>query len=355
MNNFYNEHPYGVGEYVDHLLDEKITMLSQDMSEHISNDNIHVTAEDKERWNSTAEAIFGSSDPSDGDTSSTIIPTKVSDLENDVPYLTPDDMSMYATEEEVRSWLDDYVTKREYAEDDGSGSYSGDNGEYVDGDIIDKFRIDENKTELAGAKYIYLDFENNRLKLKTSKAQTATVKVVPASMEYKTSGSVVVTATYVPADMQSLSLVSSTDATAHDATTPVTYTIASMNNNITFTLHYVPTEDVPGDAYTTLAVSKKYYKWYSSNASETTIPFSTATATLLTGKPSSINVNAGTGNYTYLAFPKSWNVNTANFKSGGFDFGHSTVNGDANGPYSETEDCIIIKSSQTGLNATITT
>ena len=249
-------------------------------------------------------------------------------------------MSVYATEDEVRSWLGDYVTKREYAEDDGSSSYSGDNGEYIDGDIVDKFRIDENKTELAGAKYIYLDFENNRLKLKTSKAQTASISVYPPSLEYKTGGNVVVTATYVPAEMQSLSLVSSTDATAKDAATPVTYPIVSMNNDITFTLHYVPTEDVPGNAYTTLAVSKKYYKWYSSNASETTIPFSTATAALLTGKPSSINVNAGTGNYTYLAFPKSWNVNFDSMaygasrlafeNTGQTQFGGPTT---ANGPY----------------------
>lgn len=124
MNNFLNEHPYGTGEYVHRLLDEKIVMLSQNMSEHISDNDVHVTAEDKERWNSAADSILGSSDPSEeGNTSSsTIIPTKVSDLENDVPYLTSDNMSVYATEEEVRAWLDDYVTKREYDGNNGSGS-----------------------------------------------------------------------------------------------------------------------------------------------------------------------------------------------------------------------------------------
>jgi len=112
--------------------------MKRELREHTENNDIHVTAEDKERWNSTSEAIFGSSDSSDGDTSSTIIPTKVSDLENDVPYLTTDDMSVYATEEEVRSWLDNYVTKDEYEEGESS-HYSCNEGEYVDGDIIDKF------------------------------------------------------------------------------------------------------------------------------------------------------------------------------------------------------------------------
>lgn len=112
--------------------------MKRELREHTENNDIHVTAEDKERWNSTSEAIFGSSDSSDGDTSSTIIPTRDDWMEDLKDYVTKDDMSVYATEAEVRAWLDNYVTTADYEAGEGN-HYSGNEGEYVDGDIIDKF------------------------------------------------------------------------------------------------------------------------------------------------------------------------------------------------------------------------
>lgn len=352
MNRFYNERPYGVGEYVDHLLGEQQVLLKRELREHTENNDIHVTAEDKERWNSTSEAIFGSSDSSDGDTSSTIIPTKVSDLENDVPYLKEDDLSMYATEAEVRSWLDNYVTITDYEAGEGN-HYSGNEGEYVDGDIIDKFQIDDTKAALAGAKSVYLAFEDNKLSVKVAKAQTASLKLIPDSLEYKSSGTVLARATFTPAEMQSLEVHSALDGTPRDASNgDVSYSITNFAQQCTFTLNYTPVSDTPGSAHADLKVAKRYYVWYDNANSSHTL--TTSEGTLLTGKPSSIAINAPSGKYTYLAFPKSWNVNVDNFKVGGFDFGNLAPV-DANGPYGDTDDYIIVRSTEAGLEGTITT
>lgn len=352
MNRFYNERPYGVGEYVDHLLGEQQVLLKQELREHTENNDIHVTAEDKERWNSTSEAIFGSSDSSDGDTSSTIIPTKVSDLENDVPYLKEDDLSMYATEAEVRSWLDNYVTKATY-EAGESNHYSGNEGEYVDGDIIDKFQIDDTKAALAGAKSVYLAFEDNKLSVKVAKAQTASLKLIPDSLEYKSSGTVLARAVFVPAEMQSLEVHYTGDGTPKDASAgDVSYNIQSLTQQQTFTLNYTPVSDTPGSAHANLNVSKRYYVWYDNANSSHTL--TTSEGTLLTGKPSSIAINAPSGKYTYLAFPRSWNVNVDNFKVGGFDFGNLEPVF-INGPYGDTDDYVLVRSTEAGLEGTITT
>ena len=169
--------------------------MKRELREHTENNDIHVTAEDKERWNSTSEAIFGSSDSSDGDTSSTIIPTKVSDLVNDEGYLK-EIPSYYATEDEVRSWLDNYVTITDYEAGEGN-HYSGNEGEYVDGDIIDKFKISSDAVSInSGTKSLKLELDKvtNELKLKAIQAFTAKLKLSPTYLEYKQSGDVTATA-----------------------------------------------------------------------------------------------------------------------------------------------------------------
>lgn len=352
MNRFYNERPYGVGEYVDHLLGEQQVLMKRELREHTGNNDIHVTAEDKERWNSTSEAIFGSSDPSDGDTSSTIIPTKVSDLENDVPYLTTDDMSVYATEEEVRSWLDNYVTKDEYEEGEGS-HYSGNDGEYVDGDIIDKFQIDDTKAALAGAKSVYLAFEDNKLSVKVAKAQTASINTYSGGdvinfIEYGQSATVVAMAGFTNEEMNSVKIYSSSDPTPVDVTETkqTTYQVNNMQNPITYTVSYTPKDDVPGTNTKTVYVGRKLYIWASSNDSESSIP-QNATGILYAGNPAPRPVNLQSGQYQYVAYPNIWGISRFIDEGQNQDFAVTEITDHANG-YGQG-DYTIIRTTQSGL------
>ena len=116
MNKFSNECPYGVGKYVDRLLDEKIELNKASVVEHINNGDVHVTLEDKERWNSTSEAVFSSSDTDEEGNVTIDIPTDISAFNHDVPYVSLSDMSVYATEDEVKTWLAGYLSKAEYDE-----------------------------------------------------------------------------------------------------------------------------------------------------------------------------------------------------------------------------------------------
>lgn len=369
MSKHFNECPYGVGQYVDRLLDEKITLNKQQVLDHINNGDVHVTLEDKERWNSVSEAVLNSSSTDDDGTPTIEIPTLVSQLENDVPYVTLDDMSRYATEDEVRMWLGDYVTKQEY-QDDQNPEYSGEDGEYVDGDIIDKFIIDGTKASLTGAKKVYLAFEAGRLKVKTSMAQTASLSV-SNGIEYKQGGSSTITATYTISDMTSVILKHGADAVktmpdkdhpsdvAADKQFVATYQTGEFQANDTYTLYYTPTEDSAGTVTATIPVLKRWYRWYSTTDGETTIP-SGATSELRSSKPASMQCSASGTQYTYMAFPKSWsNVNPDNFKYDNtlnFEYGdatHTNETRDTSGFYGDSNDYIIVQSKQKGLNKTI--
>ena len=81
MNGLINEHLHGgIVEYVDRLLDEKIVMLKKELEQHLQDNSAHVTEEEKEKWNERDNSSSSSSDSSDDATSSTVIPTHVSDL-----------------------------------------------------------------------------------------------------------------------------------------------------------------------------------------------------------------------------------------------------------------------------------
>lgn len=364
MNRFYNERPYGVGEYVDHLLGEQQVLLKRELREHTENNDIHVTAEDKERWNSTSEAIFGSSDPSDGDTSSTIIPTKVSQLVNDEGYLK-EIPSYYATEAEVRSWLDNYVTITDYEAGEGN-HYSGNEGEYVDGDIIDKFKINSDAVSInSGTKSLKLELDKvtNELKLKAIQAFTAKLKLSPTYLEYKQSGNVTATAEFTSGTMNSLSVWHDNETTPVDVMSdPLyqhTYSISPMpSTSIKFSLAY---ESINGDTNTVpanLSVAKRWYWWYSTTDGESTIP-QNAQNELRTSKPAELQCAASSNQYIYMAFPKSWAVdadkfkydNTLNFEYG--DANNVNTTKDASGFYGDTNDYIIVQSKQKGLDKTI--
>lgn len=364
MNRFYNERPYGVGEYVDHLLGEQQVLLKRELREHTENNDIHVTVEDKERWNSTSEAIFGSSDSSDGDTSSTIIPTKVSDLVNDEGYLK-EIPSYYATEDEVRSWLDNYVTKDEYEEGESS-HYSGNEGEYVDGDIIDKFKISNDAVSInSGTKSLKLELDSvtNELKLKAIQSFTARLQLYPSFVEYKRPETVNAKAVFTSETMNSLSVWNDNETTPVDITSdPLyehSYSILSMPATpIKFSLAY---ESITGDTNTVtanLAVAKKWYWWYSTTDGENTIP-QNAQNEVRTSKPAELQCTANTNQYTYMAFPKSWGVsadkfkydNTLNFEYG--DANNTNTTKDASGFYGDTNDYVIVQSKQKGLVKTI--
>ena len=355
MNKFSNECPYGVGKYVDRLLDEKIELNKASVVEHINNGDVHVTLEDKEKWNSVSEAVLNSSIEDDDGNPVIEIPENVSYFNNDANYVSSQDLSYYATEEEVRSWLNGYITREEYEADDGSGSYSGDNGEYVDGDIIDKFQLDTTKQNVAGTKSFYLAFEAGKLKLKRFTGQSASLSQ-PEGVEYKQSASRTFTATYTDADMTSVVLKEGANTiktfAQNDHTCTVTFNAGDFTANKTYTLYYTPTEDTAGTDSKTIPVLKRWYMWYGGASASNTLTLSSGT--LSSGKPSSISVSAPTGQYVYLAFPTSWNVNTGNFKVGGFEFGHTTLS-NINGPYGETGDYKVIRSSQTGINGTINT
>ena len=98
------------------MLDEKITFNKQAIDLHINDGDVHVTAEDKERWNSASEAVFSSSDTDEEDNVTIDIPTNISAFNNDVPYVSLSDMNVYATEDEVKTWLAGYLSKAEYDE-----------------------------------------------------------------------------------------------------------------------------------------------------------------------------------------------------------------------------------------------
>lgn len=103
----------------DHLIydsyDVQIGSIGSKLYQHIGNDDIHLSAEDREKLNSIQ---ISSSDSSDGSTISDLqielnnkadkddIPTKVSQLENDLNFLSeiPD---YYTTEEEVKLLIKD--------------------------------------------------------------------------------------------------------------------------------------------------------------------------------------------------------------------------------------------------------
>lgn len=324
--------------------------------EHLNDKSAHVTDEEKEKWNEKECSSSGSSDSSDDATSSTVIPTKISELENDVNFLTTDDMSIYATEEEVRSWLDGYQEKDGVSSGVGSGSgegSEGDDDEVTDNVIISKFRIDPEKASLSGAKSIYLSYKDGKLSIKPFTAQTASLSVNPTSAEYGSTVNVTLTASYKQDEMQQVTVSGGNLGTKKIVTT-ITDTVTGITNPVTYTLNYTPKEDNPGTSQATVNVSKKYYTWYSSGTTASSIP-NDAQSSLLTGKPGSISINAPVGAYTYLAFPKSWNVNVANFKVGGFSFGYVSA-GECSGKYGLTNDYVVIRSAQHSLgNITITT
>ena len=104
----------------DHLIydsyDVQIGSIGSKLYQHIGNDDIHLSAEDREKLNSIQ---ISSSDSSDGSTVSDLqielnnkankddIPTKVSQLENDLNFLSeiPD---YYTTESEVKQMIASY-------------------------------------------------------------------------------------------------------------------------------------------------------------------------------------------------------------------------------------------------------
>ena len=88
MNKFSNECPYGVGKYVDRLLDEKIELNKAYVVEHINNGDVHVTLEDKEKWNSVSEAVLNSSIEDDDGNPVIEIPENVSYFNNDANYVS---------------------------------------------------------------------------------------------------------------------------------------------------------------------------------------------------------------------------------------------------------------------------
>lgn len=179
------------------------------------------------------------------------------------------------------------------------------------------------------------------------------MKLIPDSLEYKSSGTVLARATFTPTEMQSLEVHSALDGTPRDASNgDVSYSITNFNQQCTFTLNYTPVSDTPGSAHADLKVAKRYYVWYDNANSSHTL--TTSEGTLLTSKPGSIAINAPSGKYTYLAFPTSWNVNVENFKVGGFDFGNLEPVY-INGPYGDTNDYILVRSTEAGLEGTITT
>lgn len=351
MNRFYNERPYGVGEYVDHLLGEQQVLLKRELREHTENNDIHVTAEDKERWNSTSEAIFGSSDSSDGDTSSTIIPTKVSDLVNDEGYLK-EIPSYYATEDEVRSWLGNYVTTATYEADKGN-HYSDNEEEYVDGDIIDKFQIDDTKAALAGAKSVYLVFEDNKLSVKVAKAQTASINTYSGGdvvnfIEYGQSATVVAMAGFTSEEMNSVKIYSSSNPTPVDVTETkqTTYQVNNMQNPITYTVSYTPKDDVSGTSTKTVYVGRKLYTWASSSGSESSIP-QNATGVVYAGNPAPLNISLQSGQYQYVAYPNVWGISRFIDAGQNEDFAVVEITDHANG-YGQG-DYTIIRTTQSGL------
>lgn len=356
MNGLINEHLHGgIVEYVDRLLDEKIVMLKKELEQHLQDDSAHVTEEEKEKWNERDNSSSSSSDSSDDATSSTVIPSKISELENDVDYLTREDLSMYATEEEVRSWLDGYEMKSNMYSGEGSGSEGSsddDDDEYTDEVIIDKFRVDPSKTPLTGVKSIYLhyDRQDGKLSIKPFTAQTASLSVSPASAEYGTTVNVMLTAAYKMDEMTQVTVTGGNLGTKKIIQT-LTDTISGITDTVSYTLNYTPKEDEAGKDTKSILVSKKMYIWHSNGSTQDSIP-SNASSSLYTGKPGSITFDAPNGQYAYIAFPNSWNVNPATFKVGGFSFGYISVKNNANGPYGLTGDYTIIRSAQTGLGKT---
>lgn len=362
MNNFYNEHPYGIGEYEHRLLDEKIVQLSQNIAgieqnvtEHTSNDSIHVTEEDKERWNSAAEAISNSSDQTDDDTSSAMTAEDVLQLVDDQGYIK-EIPSHYATEEEVRSWLNDYVTYEYYGTHDGGGSQNS-NEDWTDGDIIDRFKLDETAKPINSSTKsirLVLNKESNEIQLQTIQSFSAQIKITPNHLEYKQPGKIKAEAIFTDGTMRSVEVWNDLESTPVDVMSlPHNYSIASMPaSSVKFNLAY---ESITGDTntiYTSLSVYKKWYHWNSSTSGETTIP-NDAQNELRESKPSDFQCTAGSQQYTYMAFPKSWNVNPANFTYGGMSFDYvKDGNGDipeTNGKYGDTNDYIIVQSTEKGL------
>lgn len=333
MNRFINEHDHG---YMDHLLDEKIVSLKKQVAEHLADEDIHVTKEDKEKWNTKDSDSSSSSDSSDDKNSVTSIPTKLSELENDMKFVTADDMSVYATEEEVRSWLDGYQTK---------GSSSSD-GESSSSSTISGFNISTDKVSLSGVKSIYLDYTDGVLSIKPFTAQVATLTVSPTSAEYGTNVSVTLTANYTKDEMKKLQVSGGNLDDKTTITSTLTDTIVSISNNETYTLYYTPTEDTAGTAKATVSVSKRVYTWYSDTEGATSIP-DDATSALYTGNPGSLSVNAKSGMYTYFAYPKDM-MSYTKFTVNGFAYACKQIT--TCNKYS-TDDYVIVQSTNPSLGS----
>ena len=225
---------------------------------------------------------------------------------------------------------------------------------------------------MANAKKVYLDFnaETGILSVKTAAAQTASLSHTGDGIEYKQADSSTITAAYTDSDMFSVVLKHGDDSVktmpdkdnlSHDATDKqytVSYAQGEFLASDTYTLHYTPTEDTAVPATTTIPVLKRWYSWYSTTDGETTIP-NGANNELRSGKPSQFQCNASGTQYTYMAFPKSWNMNPNNFKYDNTmnleygDASHTNQTRDTSGFYGDTNDYIIVQTRERGLDGII--
>lgn len=353
MNGLINEHLHGgIVEYVDRLLDEKIMLLKKEIEQHIDDKSAHVTEEDKQKWNEPDTPSSSSSSSSGDATSSAVIPTHVSDLKQDIDYLKRDDLSYYATEEEVRSWLNGYWSKEDVLPGGGSSSEDSSDDEVSDEDIIDKFRVSPNKTPLNNTKYIGLQFNDGKLSIKAFNAQTASLSTDKQNgIEYKTSSSVTITVNCKDEEMQSY-VVSGGNLVPVRDTKSVVDQISNMVNSITYTLNYTPKEDNAGTASAIVPVTKRYYTWYNTNANVNTIPNVDSSGSLSSKMPSQMTVNGPANCYIYIAYPTSWGVDISKFMDRDTNYPFvceevCTCNGPSS--YGETNNYKIVRSKETSL------
>lgn len=307
-------------------------MYKKELNNHVLDKDVHVSSKEKEDWNNCTCNGDGSGEGQE----QIQIPTKLSELENDTNFVTAEGMSVYATEKEVRSWLDGYQKKDDIPE----------------GTVLMQ-DVNCSKVSIKDAKSIGLSVQDNKISTKAYTAQIASIVSNISSAEYGTSPQITLTAQYKQGDMRSLSVTGGSFRN-----TPISLQLVDEILNITqpikYTLTFIPTEDPSGTAEVTISVSKRYYTWYSDNGNITTIP-DNASNQLLTQKPSKININADSGKYTYIALPISWNADPSQFKVDGLSFANLII-GTCDGQYGLENDYIIIRSSETGIGQlTITT